>query len=78
VPEDVSVVGFDDFGLARVTTPGITTVRVPAEEMGRIATERLFDLVDHRGGQPAHTELPVELVVRASCGCDPDAERVRT
>ena len=78
VPGDVSVVGFDDFGLARVTTPGITTVRVPAEEMGRIATERLFDLVDHRGGQPAHTELPVELVVRASCGCDPDAERVRT
>ncbi|WP_144766147.1 LacI family DNA-binding transcriptional regulator [Curtobacterium sp. 9128] len=78
VPGDVAVVGFDDFGLARVTTPGITTIRVPAEEMGRIATERLFDLVDHRGGQPARTELPVELVVRASCGCEPDAERVRT
>lgn len=76
VPEDVSVVGFDDFGLARVTTPGITTVRVPAEEMGRIATERLFDLVDHRR-DPAgtqHTELPVEVVLRGSCGCDDDAE----
>ncbi|WP_058726947.1 LacI family DNA-binding transcriptional regulator [Curtobacterium luteum] len=77
VPEDISVVGFDDFGLARVTTPGITTVRVPAEEMGRIATERLFSLVDGRGSDPdgddRHTELPVEVVLRGSCGCDDDA-----
>jgi DNA-binding LacI/PurR family transcriptional regulator len=72
VPGDVAVVGFDDFGFARVTTPGITTVRVPAEEMGRIATERLFELVDRRPGGAAHTELPVEVVRRASCGCDPD------
>ncbi|MFJ4221934.1 LacI family DNA-binding transcriptional regulator [Curtobacterium luteum] len=79
VPEDVSVVGFDDFGLARVTTPGITTVRVPAEEMGRIATERLFGLVDGRptdaDGDAPHTELPVEVVLRGSCGCDDDAEQ---
>lgn len=78
VPEDVSVVGFDDFGLARVTTPGVTTVRVPAEEMGRIATERLFDLVDGTRGDDAdadrHTELPVEIVLRGSCGCDDDTE----
>ncbi len=82
VPEDVSVVGFDDFGLARVTTPGITTVRVPAEEMGRIATERLFDLVDARRTSAAdaerHTELPVEVVLRGSCGCDDDTERLAT
>jgi DNA-binding LacI/PurR family transcriptional regulator len=74
VPEDVSVVGFDDFGLARVTTPGITTVRVPAEEMGRIATERLFDLVDAREDVPARTGLPVDLVLRGSCGCAADTE----
>ncbi|GAA3342601.1 LacI family DNA-binding transcriptional regulator [Curtobacterium pusillum] len=72
VPEDVSVVGFDDFGLARVTTPGITTVRVPAEEMGRIATERLFELVDGRRTGDGHTELPVDVVLRGSCGCDDD------
>lgn len=81
VPEDVSVVGFDDFGLARVTTPGITTIRVPAEEMGRIATERLFGLVDGPrsgtdggDGNDRHTELPVEVVLRGSCGCDDDTE----
>jgi DNA-binding LacI/PurR family transcriptional regulator len=72
VPDDIAVVGVDDFGLARVTSPGITTVRVPAEDMARIATDRLFDLLDdgdHRAAA-AHTELPVELVTRASCGCE--------
>lgn len=71
VPADVSVVGFDDFGLARVTTPGITTVRVPAEEMARLATERLFRLIDGTDdpATPSHHELPVEIVRRSSCGC---------
>jgi LacI family transcriptional regulator len=72
VPGDVSIVGFDDFGFARVTTPGITTIRVPAEEMARIATERLFDLVDGVDGWSRH-ELDVDLVVRESCGCTPAA-----
>ena len=68
VPDDVSIVGFDDFGLSRVTTPGITTMHVPAEDMARIATERLFDLVDGiRDGQ-AVQQLGVFLVERDSCG----------
>lgn len=69
VPEDIKVVGFDDFGLARVTSPGITTIRVPAEEIGRRAAAQLFDLLD--GNQPPRggTTLPVELIVRESCGC---------
>lgn len=67
VPEDVAVVGFDDFGVSRLTTPGITTIHVPAEAMGRLAAERLFDLIN--GITPeAHTTLPVELVLRESCG----------
>jgi LacI family transcriptional regulator len=73
VPGAVSVVGFDDFGFARVTTPGITTIRVPAEEMARIATERLFDLVDDVAGWTRH-ELDVDLVRRGSCGCTPDPD----
>jgi DNA-binding LacI/PurR family transcriptional regulator len=54
-----------------VTSPSISTVRVPAEEMSRIATERLFDLIDGRSSGPSHTELPVEIVLRESCGCGP-------
>jgi LacI family transcriptional regulator len=71
-PEDVSIVGFDDFGLARLTTPGITTMAVPAAEMARLATERLFDLVEGKDPEPSHLELPVVLVRRTSCGCRPD------
>jgi LacI family transcriptional regulator len=68
VPEDVALAGYDDFGVSRLTTPGLTTVHVPAEDMGRCAAERLFGLVDGNMPEPAHTVLPVELIVRESCG----------
>lgn len=69
VPQDLAIVGFDDFGLARLTTPGISTVSVPAEELARLATERLFDIIDGIGNGPAHQQLPVSLTLRESCGC---------
>jgi LacI family transcriptional regulator len=69
VPGDLAVVGFDDFGLARTTTPGITTMRVPAEQMARTATDTLFAILAGEHAGPAHRELPVQLVTRASCGC---------
>lgn len=69
VPRDIAIVGFDDFGLARLTTPGITTVSVPAEGLARLATERLFDIIDGSGDGPSHQQLPVSLTLRESCGC---------
>ncbi|CAN5391527.1 LacI family DNA-binding transcriptional regulator [soil metagenome] len=71
VPEKISIIGFDDFGLSRVTTPSISTMHVPAERMARLATERLFDVVAgvEFDGESAHAVLPVELVARQSCGC---------
>jgi DNA-binding LacI/PurR family transcriptional regulator len=71
VPHDVAVIGFDDFGLARTTTPGITTMHVDAERVARIAAERLFAAIDAAESQPTRDDLPVELVRRASCGCPP-------
>jgi len=73
VPEDLGLVGFDDFGLARVTTPGISTIRVPAEEMGGRAAAELFALMAGHEPEARHVVLPVELVVRSSCGCPPPA-----
>jgi LacI family transcriptional regulator len=69
VPGAVSLVGFDDFGLARTTTPGITTVHVPAESIAQTAAELLFDLVagDALDG-PVVVPAP-ELRIRESCGC---------
>jgi LacI family transcriptional regulator len=69
VPGQVAVAGFDDFGLARLTTPGITTVRVPAEEMARLATDCLFALVEGAPVTPNRRQLPVTLTIRQSCGC---------
>ena len=72
IPSEISIVGYDDFGLSRVTSPRITTMCVPAEPMARLATERLFDLIAGKQIETgdAHRVFPVELVVRESCGCE--------
>ncbi|MBP0457113.1 LacI family DNA-binding transcriptional regulator [Streptomyces montanisoli] len=68
VPEDIALAGYDDFGVSRLTTPGITTVHVPAQALGRRAASVLFALLDGVAPDPLHTVLPFELVVRESCG----------
>jgi len=71
VPGALSIAGFDDFGLARVTTPSLTTVRVPAQRLARLATARLFEIMaGDEGGWRRHV-VEVELVLRQSCGCQP-------
>ncbi|UJP09104.1 LacI family transcriptional regulator [Microbacterium sp. KUDC0406] len=68
VPEDVSVVGFDDSALMGCTEPPLTTVRQPIEAMGRAAIELLLSQI--AGGSEAGTELlfEPELVLRSSTG----------
>jgi LacI family transcriptional regulator len=66
VPGDVSVVGFDDTGLAASSAPPLTTVHQPILEMGEAAVTTLFRLAAS-GTSPVHrVELATELVVRAS------------
>lgn len=69
IPEDIAVVGFDDLGFAPYLNPPLTTVRAPTESVGRIATERLFDLLEETPSEGTML-LPTEIVVRRSCGCD--------
>jgi DNA-binding LacI/PurR family transcriptional regulator len=69
VPEDVSVVGFDDLGFSAFLTPPLTTVSAPTETVGRIATEQLFSLFDKQFPEGV-TLLPTELITRRSCGCN--------
>ena len=65
VPGDVSVVGFDDIPLARHFDPPLTTIRVPARDIGAAAGRAL---VDRLAGQPSsdRTLLPTQLIVRES------------
>lgn len=65
VPEDVSLVGFDDLPGSQFTTPPLTTVRQPLEEIGRRAARSLLDLL--HGRTPPTDDMPeIELVVRDS------------
>jgi DNA-binding LacI/PurR family transcriptional regulator len=71
VPQDIALAGYDDFGVSRLTTPGITTVHVPAQALGSTAATVLFGLLDGTAPDPVHTVLPFDLVIRDSCGSHP-------
>jgi LacI family transcriptional regulator len=66
VPEDLSVVGFDDIDLAQATRPLLTTVRQPLQEMGRLAVSLLIRLLERQRLDALHVELATELVIRDS------------
>lgn len=66
VPEDLSVTGFDDIDVATATTPQLTTVRQPLEELGRTAVALLIRLMNGDQVEALHMELATELVVRGS------------
>lgn len=66
IPEQVSVVGFDDERYAAFSIPPLTTVRQPIAELGRFAVEALFDLME--GKAIALEKVPANLIIRASTG----------
>jgi LacI family transcriptional regulator len=66
VPDDVSVVGFDDLPEVRWSSPPLTTVRQPLTEMGRLAARTVLRLAEGEGVESAGVELATELVVRES------------
>jgi LacI family transcriptional regulator len=70
VPEDVSIVGYDDIPLASQLTPQLTTVHVPYEEMGRVALRAVADRREsggrRKGGDGEHLVLGTHVVVRNS------------
>jgi LacI family transcriptional regulator len=68
VPEDLSVVGFDDVEHATIATPALTTVRQPLAEMGRMAVSILVRLLDKQRLETLRVELGTRLVVRGSTG----------
>lgn len=77
VPQDVSVVGFDDIQSAAYQNPALTTVRQPLREMGRIAAETLLERI-RRSGQDAHRgEIVVEpkLIIRETTTAPPNGVR---
>ncbi|MGZ4474589.1 MAG: LacI family DNA-binding transcriptional regulator [Nocardioides sp.] len=66
VPEDVAVVGFDDFREAAENDPPLTTIRQPMEDLGATMAAVLLGRLDGSETEPRGVMLPVELVVRTS------------
>ena len=65
VPEDVSVVGYDDVPFARYSRPALTTVLQDTQRAGRLLVSKLLDT---GGGEMRSERLPTDLIVRESCG----------
>lgn len=65
-PDDVSLVGFDDFPEAAYFSPGLTTIRQDFDEIGKRSVELLVQLIETGVRQTQHLVLPPELIVRAS------------
>jgi LacI family repressor for deo operon, udp, cdd, tsx, nupC, and nupG len=66
VPDDVSVVGFDDIRFARYTTPALSTVAQPKNALGREAMSMLIELLNDPEVPPRKRILSAELIVRGS------------
>lgn len=71
VPEDISIVGFDDIPGAEYSLPGLTTVRQPLVKMGQIAAKTVVDWIEGLGEYVPEIAIEPEFVVRHSTGPAP-------
>ncbi len=67
VPEDISVIGFDDIPQAATTVPAITTIAQPATEIGQVSVRVLLDRIARRRQDSSRVLLSTCLVERESC-----------
>lgn len=67
VPEEISIAGFDDIDVAGYCNPPLTTIRVPAYEIGQIAFKILLDMINSKGFQVQQYCLDTSLIIRGSC-----------
>ena len=64
IPEDVSIVGFDDLPFSEISNPPLTTIKVPNVEMGKIAVRRVVELIEKRDAIVTKTQVCTKLVRR--------------
>lgn len=68
IPDDLGVVGFDDLFISAIRRVQLTTVKIPRYELGQRATELLLQRIGRTRDEPREIVLPVELIVRQTCG----------
>lgn len=70
VPENLALIGYDDFELLEFLSPRLTRVRQPTYGMGKAATEAILDLLDEAAVGRRKIVLPTTLATATSCGCE--------
>jgi LacI family transcriptional regulator len=70
IPDDLAVVSFDSAETAPYLVPGLTSVRQPIDQIARHAIDRLQDRLAQPPRPTTRDTLPIDLVLRGSCGCD--------
>lgn len=66
IPDDLSMVGFDDISMAKYASPPLTTVRVYKEEIGSVAVRKLLSFIDQKPDSRVHVLVPTRFVERDS------------
>ncbi len=66
IPEDVSIIGFDDLPYSEICSPRLTSIRVPKMEMGKLAVERLISMMGNDNGIKTKIEVSTEFIIRDS------------
>lgn len=61
VPEDISIMGYDDLGLAKMVIPPLTTVRQPLYDIGKIAVEKLIQMIET--GESVNSQIVDHTIV---------------
>jgi LacI family transcriptional regulator len=67
IPEDISIIGFDDVPQASFVYPKLTTVRQPLELMGQVAVKMLLERIQGPVRSPQRVALATQLIIRDSC-----------
>lgn len=66
IPEDIAIVGFDNISFSNIVEPSLSTVHVPKQEMGRLAAERMVELLEKKKTIPVKIEIATHLIKRHS------------
>jgi LacI family transcriptional regulator len=67
VPEDISIIGFDDSEMAELSSPPLTTMKLYSRQMAHTAVKRLIERLEDTSIPAVITEFPIDLIIRKSC-----------